>query len=67
MLIQNYEVSEASEAPALIILVKKKNHTYHKCIDYCVPSKITFKDLVPIPLVSILVDAIGNAKIFSKI
>ena len=55
MLIQNYEVSEASEAPDLIILVKRKNNTYHKCIDHCALSKITFKDLDPIPLVNILV------------
>jgi len=50
-----------------IVLVKKKDVSYHFCVDYRQFNKLTVKDSFPIPLVEELLDELSNAQWFIKL
>jgi hypothetical protein len=47
--------------------VKKKDGSLRMCIDYRGLNKITIKNRYPLPLISGLLDKLGQAKIYIKI
>jgi hypothetical protein len=56
-----------SPAGAPIFFVKKKDGCLRPCVDYRELNDITIKNRYPLPLISELLDRLGNAKIFTKI
>ena len=47
-----------------IVLVKKKNGSYHFCMDYRKLSDVTKKDVHPLPRIDNTLDALLGAKLF---
>ena len=56
-----------SSASALILFVKKKDGSLRMCMDYWRLNKITIKNRYPLPLISGLLNQLGQAKIYTKI
>ena len=56
-----------SPAGAPILFVKKKDGSLRMCVDYRGLNKITKKNRYPLPLISGLLDQLGQAKIYTKI
>ena len=56
-----------SLAGASILFVKKKNGSLQMCADYQGLNKVTIKNRYPLPLISGLLNQLGQAKIYTKI
>lgn len=52
---------------SLVILVKKKDGTWHLCVDYRQLNSNTVKKKYPIPIIEDLLDELFGAQVFSKI
>ena len=56
-----------SPASAPIFFVKKKDGSLRMCMDYRGLNKVTIKNQYPLPLISRLLNQLGQAKIYTKI
>ena len=52
---------------APVLFVKKKDGTWHMCVDYWALNEITVKNGYPLPKIQECLDQIGSAHFFSKI
>lgn len=52
---------------APVLLVQKKDKSFHMCIDYRALNKVTVKNRYPIPRIDDLLDRLKGASVFSKI
>ena len=52
---------------SLVLLVHKKDGTYHMCVDYRALNKITIKNTFPVPRIEDLFDKLQGAIYFSRI
>jgi len=56
-----------SPAGAPIFFVKKKDGSLRPCVDYRELNSLTVKNRYPLPLITELLDRLGNSRIFTKI
>src|SRR5882724_9401871 len=67
MLDKGFIQSSQSPGGAPILFSKKKDGTLRLCVDFRNLNKITWKDRYLIPLVTNLLDQLGNAKVYTKL
>ena len=67
MLAKGFIRPSKSPAGAPIFFVKKKDRSLRPCVDYRELNDMTIKNRYPLPLISELLDRLGNSKIFTKI
>jgi hypothetical protein len=66
-LAKNFIQHSKSHAGAPIMFVKKKDGSLRMCVDYHGLNKVTIKNRYPLPLISGLLDQLGQAKIYTKL
>ncbi len=66
-LAKNFIRHSKSPAGAPILFVKKKDGSLRMCVDYRGLNKVTIKNRYPLPLISGLLDQLGQARIYTKI
>jgi hypothetical protein len=66
-LAKNFIRHSKSPVGAPILFVKKKDGSLRMCVDYRGLNKVTIKNRYPLPLISRLLDQLGQAKIHTKI
>ena len=64
---KNFIWHSKSLAEAPILFVKKRDGVLRMCVDYRRFNKKNLKKSYPLPLISWLLEQLGNAKIFTKI
>ena len=50
-----------------VVLVPKKNETWHMCIDYRALNKISVKNIYPLPRMDELINSLKSANLFTKL
>ena len=67
LLAQGFIRSSCSSYGAPVLFVPKKDGRWRMCIDYRALNKQTVKDRYPLPRIDLLLDRLGQAKVFSKL
>ena len=67
LLAQGFIRPSCSPYGAPILFVPKKDGRWRMCIDYRALNKQTIKDHYPLPRIDLLLDRLGQAKVFSKL
>jgi hypothetical protein len=67
MLAKGFIRPSKSPCGAPIFFVKKKDGSLRPCVDYRELNEMTVKNRYPLPLISELLDRLGDAKVFTKI
>ena len=67
LLAQGFIQPSCSPYGAPVLFVPKKDGRWRMCIDYRALNKQTVKDRYPLPRIDLLLDRLGQAKVFSKL
>ena len=67
LLAQGFIRPSCSPYGAPVLFVPKKDGRWRMCIDYRALNKQTVKDRYPLPWIDLLLDRLGQAKVFSKL
>ena len=66
-LAQGFIRPSCSPYGALVLFVPKKDGRWRMCVDYRALNKQTIKDSYPLPWIDLLLDRLGQARVFSKL
>ncbi|MCV6575237.1 MAG: dUTP diphosphatase, partial [Cohaesibacter sp.] len=67
LLAQGFIQPSCSPYGAPVLFVPKKDGRWRMCVDYRALNKQTIKDRYPLPRIDLLLDRLGQAKVFSKL
>ena len=67
LMAQGFIQPSCSPCAALVLFVPKKDGRWGTCIDYRALNKQIVKDCYPLPRIDLLLDRLGQAKVFSKL
>ena len=67
LLAQGFIRPSCSPYGAPVLFVPKKDGRWRMCIDYRALNKQTVKDRYPLPRIDLLLDRLGQARVFSKL